>query len=470
MSEAAAIVSVLPAAPSKDKRAKRLEAGCRVSGSFGDYVPNPNPNIKRRIRMKLYGTIVRAVDKKQYEVLWDNNKTAVVFANSLAKETSFASLPPSSIPLRRQDNPEMPPTGQEAADAEEEEIIDSQRDQEATEHLPFAGQPVGGCFSSDEEDEPMEEASVGESPAVGGQVEGGGGVESSSRPRKRQAQAAVDDPEGRMPGQLPTAEALPKDYTQRKSDAVSLVKSMLGREVVIKHKAKSMKWLVVEPFDVEDNNNNNIAPAPVGLKHFKSTDYPKETVFAELFLHLAFADWRVSLSKINDAVAEHNNNNPAKKKVRPFSEQEFLSGLGVFIGAAEFGIQGMNLWREGDQVGQEVEEWQSMVPHPEFDKIIKLYRWKECRAFLPYAFQSQKLKDENDPWWRFEGAIQEFNNNRFDRIQIARWLCIDESMSAWRPRTTPTGGLPNISFILRKPEPLGKFFCCFLLFFNFKVC
>jgi len=76
-----------------------------------------------------------------------------------------------------------------------------------------------------------------------------------------------------------------------------LVKSMLGREVVIKHKAKSMKWLVVEPFDVEDNNNNNIAPAPVGLKHFKSADYPKETVFAELFLHLAFADWRVSLSK-----------------------------------------------------------------------------------------------------------------------------------------------------------------------------
>jgi hypothetical protein len=41
----------------------------------------------------------------------------------------------------------MPPTGQEAADAEEEEIIDSQRDQEETEHLPFAGQPVGGGAS-----------------------------------------------------------------------------------------------------------------------------------------------------------------------------------------------------------------------------------------------------------------------------------------------------------------------------------
>jgi hypothetical protein len=156
----------------------------------------------------------------------------------------------------------------------------------------------------------------------------------------------VDDPEGRMPGQLPTAEALPKDYTQRKSDAVSLVKSMLGREVVIKHKSKSMTWVVVEPFDVEENNNNNIAPEPVGLKKFKSTDYPKETAIAELFLHLAFVDWRLSLAKLNEAVQEHNNNtNGQKKKVRPFTEVEFLSALGIFIGAAEFGVQGANLWK-----------------------------------------------------------------------------------------------------------------------------
>ena len=31
-------------------------------------------------------------------------------------------------------------------------------------------------------------------------------------------------------------------------------------------------------------------------------------------------------------------------------------------------------------------------------------------------------------------------------------------MSAWRPRKDKTGGLPNISFILRKPEPLGTEF------------
>ena len=46
---------------------------------------------------------------------------------------------------------------------------------------------------------------------------------------------------------------------------------------------------------------------------------------------------------MNDALAEQNNNNPAKQ-VRPFTEQKILSGLGIFIGAAEFGIQGLNLW------------------------------------------------------------------------------------------------------------------------------
>ena len=40
---------------------------------------------------------------------------------------------------------------------------------------------------------------------------------------------------------------------------------------------------------------------------------------------------------------------------------------------------------------------------------------------------------------------------------------LDESMSAFRPRTTKTGGLPNLTWMIRKPEPLGTEFktvCC----------
>jgi len=37
-------------------------------------------------------------------------------------------------------------------------------------------------------------------------------------------------------------------------------------------------------------------------------------------------------------------------------------------------------------------------------------------------------------------------------------LMLDESMSAWRPKTSKYGGLPNYTFEPRKPVPLGTMF------------
>ena len=73
--------------------------------------------------------------------------------------------------------------------------------------------------STGQEAADAEEASPEEDPAVGGGKEGGKQVETEQPTTKKHCSSALVDPEGRMPGQLPTAEALPKDYTQRKSDA-----------------------------------------------------------------------------------------------------------------------------------------------------------------------------------------------------------------------------------------------------------
>jgi hypothetical protein len=48
-------------------------------------------------------------------------------------------------------------------------------------------------------------------------------------------------------------------------------------------------------------------------------------------------------------------------------------------------------------------------------------------------------------------------------INASKVKVIDESMCAYRPRTTATGGLPNISFIKQKPEPLGELFVVYFL-------
>jgi hypothetical protein len=54
--------------------------------------------------------------------------------------------------------------------------------------------------------------------------------------------------------------------------------------------------------------------------------------------------------------------------------------------------------------------------------------------------------------------IDEFNKNRGKMVAASVIKLLDESMSSWRPRKIKTGGLPNTSFILRKPEPLGTEF------------
>ena len=73
-------------------------------------------------------------------------------------------------------------------------------------------------------------------------------------------------------------------------------------------------------------------------------------------------------------------------------------------------------------------------------------------------WESEELQVGQFRWWKFAEAINSFNENRSENIMTSSDRILDESMSAFRPRTSKTGGLPNISYILRKPEPLGTEF------------
>ena len=73
------------------------------------------------------------------------------------------------------------------------------------------------------------------------------------------------------------------------------------------------------------------------------------------------------------------------------------------------------------------------------------------------------MEKDHDPWWPIASAIDDFNDIRKNNVESSWIKVLDESMSAWRPRTSKNGGLPNISYIIRKPEPLGTEFktvCC----------
>ena len=158
------------------------------------------------------------------------------------------------------------------------------------------------------------------------------------------------------------------------------------------------------------------------------------------------------------------NNNERGSKIQPFMEKEFLKCLGIIIAAAGFNCRGCELWAKDNK-----ETWPTIMRSPDFGQYLGENRFKEFWKLIPCIWENPSARD-SDPWWEFSAAVQEFNKQWQDLIRASNWKVEDESMSAWCPRKTKTGGLPNISYVMRKPEPLGNFFVCLcvcvLLFYN----
>lgn len=74
----------------------RLQAGCRVKGSHGPFIPNPNPNIKRRLRERVEGTVIKASGQREWIVCFDyDGKEKEVSSNAL----TIVSDAEAGIPL-----------------------------------------------------------------------------------------------------------------------------------------------------------------------------------------------------------------------------------------------------------------------------------------------------------------------------------------------------------------------------------
>ena len=170
--------------------------------------------------------------------------------------------------------------------------------------------------------------------------------------------AVVHDPDGRMPGQLPTeASATVKDYHSIKKAAKEKIAALAGSEVTVtSRKNGSLTWKVVEshsPPGVEVITKSSMS---YGLKDFQMGNYKKSEVLAKIFLDLMFLDWKDMVNKMNDAVAA------SKTKCKKFSNEEFLVGLGIIIGAAEFSQKGVDLFSVkniDDDDEDDLQQWPS---------------------------------------------------------------------------------------------------------------
>jgi hypothetical protein len=191
------------------------------------------------------------------------------------------------------------------------------------------------------------------------------------------------------------------------------------------------------PFGVED---------PTVIQACDGVDYlgaPGDKL--KLLLHLWPGDYDHGFNQVRDA---QKNFFPRAKALQ---KREWMVFKGLVIGAVQFLQRGQALWRKDDYVG--------LRGHPNYSQHMSEGRFDQIKKVANYCFADLSRRS-SDPWWPIRGGVDGFNQNRQRTIKKSRAICIDESMSAFQPRASKLGGLPHLSFIKRKPRPLGTEFKC----------
>ena len=167
-----------------------------------------------------------------------------------------------------------------------------------------------------------------------------------------------------------------------------------------------------------------------------------------LWLRLYPGDMDTDLAKINAEYRASKRQITGGRHI-PITKYELMKCIGLMHAARLFSQRGRQLWTTTTLTG--------MRSLPEFGRFMTNKRFDEIRKNLSFAF-ADKAVSAVDPWWRMRSGINGFNSNRLATIITSECLVADELMSGWIPQTTAFGGLPNISFVKRKPKPLGTEF------------
>ena len=133
------------------------------------------------------------------------------------------------------------------------------------------------------------------------------------------------------------------------------------------------------------------------------------------------------------------------------TESEFWKFFGLMLAARLEGRVGM-LWDSASA------EPPGILRRVDYTSHMTRTRFQEIRKYMAFVFANKTLNKGKDDWWQVFGGVNGLNENRKEIVQAPNIRVLDESMSAFRPRTTKTGNLTYLSFILRKPEPLGTEF------------
>ena len=450
---------------------KMVTVGSRVSAKCGKLSPNPRGSRFRRIRERIFGNVTRSVGDNRYAITFDDGTSKEIHSNSLRIEDQNSGIPLSES---RTDTVEVDTNHQD--------------EDETQEHMPSANENLTPAMSEQGNDQTLCDDTSDDV------IEDDDGMN---------AEVAINIGDINLPADTPNTTVnenrndivdgtVPLSYHQKLEQKRNEIKNLAGNTVTKVQRNVTMTWTVVEEsiphrseevaelrdnlssklglknlmeflieYGYEDSESRNSCSASCTTSNIdrKTQNLQESTIFAELFLKLTYKDWDAKLSKMNRYIDEANISNP-NRTIKPFEHWDFIIGHALLIGASCYCQSGSVLFSNIKDSQEDM--WDTIIQNARFDRYMKLYRFKEFRLFLPKVFELPMEKD-HDPWWAFSSAITDFNDIRNHNI-LSSWVkVLDETMSAWRPRTSKNGGLPNISYIIRKPEPLGTEFktvCC----------
>lgn len=171
--------------------------------------------------------------------------------------------------------------------------------------------------------------------------------------------------------------------------------------------------------------------------------------FAKLVETLWPGNWRDQMGKVNASIEIFNREKKPNRVIKELTDDEWWTFWGIVIIAAKVGNGGVtHLYNTKVPVI-------AQLPNVNLADIMPKYRFELLLKFIHEGFSGESPED---PWNAVLGLVNGFNDNRAQNVAASYTKVHDESMSSYRPTTTALGGLPFLSYILRKPKPLGTEF------------
>ena len=419
----------------------RISVGCRVIGSHGPLIENPNPNAKRRIRQPVTGTVICASGPHVWDVQFDHD--GVVKAGISSRSLKIVQEG-SGIPLNEISTERVSTERAEASIAPSAAIISSASTAASATATSTASDMSVATVRTDSSiarvsisavdaaaDDAIEEDEDNLGAVLAGG--GGGGSEDVDHPNNDFCFTEEDFIESRTAMNDATRHWGTYNVTWQ------TIQRLKG-EVVEMTNAKDgkCKWTVID--NIEEDYFDEIRPNEEEI--YKSKEFcpiiGTGDKFTEDDYHKSF--WFIwpetidtDLKRLNTAIEKDNlkRKEEYKRTVKKVTKKEFIIFHALMIAASSFSCQGDKLWIK-DKMGNKKKK-KGFSQSVDFGVYMMHWRFRQIQKMIPIVMECHELSDEDD-WWKFKSRVIAFNQKRINTYHASHILVFDESMSAFCPR------------------------------------